>query len=43
MVLAVDQNGEISFHSTVTYPPDCLWLLEQARSVLLDMGGDLND
>lgn len=39
IAICMDKEGSITVHSTITYPPDLLWAIEQAKNQLFDLGG----
>ena len=39
IAICMDKEGAITVHSTITYPPDLLWAIEQAKSQLFELGG----
>lgn len=40
IAICMDADSNITVHSTMTYPPDLLWAIEQAKAQLFDMGVD---
>ncbi len=40
IAICMDEDSNIMVHSTMTYPPDLLWAIEQAKNQLFDLGGD---
>jgi len=40
IAICMDKESNITVHSTMTYPPDLLWAIEQAKNQLFDLGGD---
>lgn len=38
IIVGWDQDGEMFFSSSVGDGPECLWLLEKAKSALLEAG-----
>jgi hypothetical protein len=39
IAICMDKEGAITVHATMSYPPDLLWAIEQARNQLFDLGG----
>lgn len=42
LVLALDDEGRLSIHTTIEYVPDMLWTFELARKLLLESVQELN-
>lgn len=40
IAICMDKDSNITVHSTMAYPPDLLWAIEQAKMQLFDLGGD---
>jgi hypothetical protein len=38
VVISINDEGELSLHSTLTKGPDILWALELAKTHVLEMG-----
>lgn len=43
VVLAIDKAGQITMHTTIDYPPDILWTLENAKKTTLYMSQPRGD
>lgn len=40
IAICMDADSNITVHSTMHYPPDLLWAIEQAKNQLFDLGVD---
>lgn len=38
IAICMDKDGNVTVHSTIHYPPDILWAMEQAKLQLFECG-----
>ena len=43
VVLALDDEGRLSIHTTLDYGPDILWAIQLAQKLLFESQAELND
>ena len=40
IAICMDKESKITVHATMSYPPDLLWAIEQAKMQLFDLGSE---
>lgn len=43
LVIALNADTGVEMHTSITYPPDMLWLLEIAKDQIKEMSNNTND